>query len=498
MKIMRSKTYLFIVAALMSTSCADWLDVKPSDTVSEDKLFEVSAGYRVALNGVYKLASSPALYGKEMTWGLMSAFSRDYHFGYGYISSTHEYAYAANQYDYSDYSSIEIMDPIWKTAYKCIVNCNNLIGRIKKEDQKNFPMGSLEQNLIMGEAIAMRGMLHFDILRLYAPAPIKDDGKPYIPYYDQDGLSTGQTRLNVKQSLVKVVDDLNTARDLVAPFDTLDDSRKHMLTDDYRFATKQSTNLNVKDLFFASRGYRMNYTVITAMLARVYNYMGEHKLAYDEALKITDMIIKYNNSSYHPFTFTKLNQVDENRKTYNDLIFTLQDVRIYDNYLPYSQGSSSGGMCYFVLGSDVESLFTDPADYRFTKLTKPDKENKKVPLKHVKVEGSYDKTIEDMLPIIRLSEMYYIQAEYFASIGMFREAANAIDMVRIGRNCSSQSMAISDKASFEKELINEARREFISEGQTYYFYKKLGIKLKSSMKDEHFIFPIPLDEDIQN
>lgn len=495
---MKFKKYLFIIATLMSISCTDWLNVKPSETVSEDKLFEVSAGYRVALNGVYKLASSPSLYGKEMTWGLMSAFSRDYQFGYGYISSSHQYAYAANQYNYSDYSSIEIMDPIWKTAYKCIVNCNNLIGKVKKEDSKIFIMGDLEQNLIMGEAFAMRGMLHFDILRLYAPAPIKDDGKPYIPYYDQDGLSTGQTRLNVKQTLAKIVKDLNVARDLVAPFDTLDDNRKYMLTDEYRFATKQSPNLDIKDLFFAARGYRMNYTAITAMLARVYNYMGEHTLAYDEASKIINMVVRYNNNNYYPFTFTNLIKVDENRMTSNDLIFTLQDVRMYDNYLPYSQGTSSGDICYFVLDSDLESLFTDPADYRFTKLTKPDEENKKIPLKHVKLDGSYNKVIEDMLPMIRLSEMYYIQAEYFASIGKFKEAADAIDMVRIGRNCSSQALSINDKTSFDKELLNESKREFIGEGQTYYFYKKLGVKLKSSMKDEHFIFPRPIDEDVQN
>lgn len=494
MKTMRFKTYLFIIATIMSTSCADWLDVKPSDTVSEDKLFEVSAGYRVALNGVYKLASNPSIYGKELTWGLMSAFGRDYQFGYDYINPNHEYSYAANQYDYKDYSAIAIMEPIWKTSYKCIVNCNNLIGKVRKEDPKVFQMGSLEQNLIMGEAIAMRGMLHFDILRLYAPAPIKDDGKPYIPYYDQDGLSTGQAKLNVKQALAKIVTDLNTARDLVAPFDTLDNSRKYMLTDRYRFITDQSDNLEVKDLFFAARGYRMNYTAITAMLARVYNYMGEHKLAYDEASKITNMVVKYDDSSYFPFSFTSLIDVDENRKLYHDIIFTLQDVRLYDNYLTYSQG----GNCYFALSSDLESLFEDPADYRFTKLTKFDNDENRIPLKYIKYEGSYNEAIEDMLPIIRMSEMHYIQAEYFASLGMFREATNAIDVVRIGRNCSSQALSITDKSSFEKELINEARREFIGEGQTYYYYKKLGIKPKSSMKDEHFIFPRPIDEDVQN
>ena len=43
-----------------------------------------------------------------------------------------------------------------------------------------------------------------------------------------------------------------------------------------------------KDVFFAYRGYRMNYYAVTAMLARVYCRAGEFGNAYKEAKEVVD------------------------------------------------------------------------------------------------------------------------------------------------------------------------------------------------------------------
>ena len=45
---------LFIVGfiSLFMSSCNDWLDVRPSDEIKEEYLFETGNGYRTALNGM--------------------------------------------------------------------------------------------------------------------------------------------------------------------------------------------------------------------------------------------------------------------------------------------------------------------------------------------------------------------------------------------------------------------------------------------------------------
>lgn len=485
---------LFATIAVLLSSCSDWLDVQPSDTVSADKMFEVGTGYRIALNGVYKKASTGALYGKELVWGLLSACGGDYDQSYYGIGYYHPYAIIASDYDYTNADAIKVFDPIWENAYNCIANCNNLIGNIRNEDPSKFQKGEIEKNLIMGEAYALRAMLHFDILRMYAPA--KDDGKTYIPYYDQDGLSTGQPALKVDEVLSKVVDDLEMAQKMVIDLDVNDEAHRYLIYYGNRFEMKYHIDIPVaeRDPFFACRAYRMNYFAVTAILARVYNYMGDHTKAYEEAKKVLDY--NFDDAYGYPFIFTVLNAVDNNKKTREDIIFCLSDPKLYDAYHPYSY-YKGGAEAFLALNSTI--TFDDPGDYRKTKLIGTGDYSKSVSLKFVRPasETSDSKINADILPIVRLSEMYYIKAEYEASKGLYEDAAKSMDMVRMGRNCTAGRLSFNSQATFEAELLKEARREFVAEGQTYFYYKKLGVLPSRWMTEEHFVFPKPIAEDVQ-
>lgn len=485
---------MFAAIAVLLPSCSDWLDVQPSDTVSAGKMFEVGTGYRIALNGVYKKASARALYGRELVWGLLSACGADYDQSYYGVGYYHPYAIIASDYNYTNADAIEVFDLIWENAYNCIANCNNLIGNIRNQDPLKFEKGETEKNLIMGEAYALRAMLHFDILRMYAPA--KDNGKTYIPYYDQDGLSTGQPALKVDEVLLKVVADLKKAQEMVSELDVNDEAYRYQLYYGTRFEMKYSAYIPAveRDPFFACRAYRMNYFAVTAILARVYNYMGDHEKAYGEAKKVLDYT--YEDAYGYPFIFTVLNGVENNKKTREDIIFCLSDPQLYEHFHPYSY-YQGGSEAFLALNSAI--TFDDPGDYRKTKLIGVGDYSKSVSLKFVRPtsETADSKINADILPIVRLSEMYYIKAEYEASKGLYAEAAKSMDMVRMGRNCTAGRLSFNNQATFETELLKEARREFIGEGQTYFYYKKLGILPSLWMKEEHLIFPKPLAEDVQ-
>lgn len=488
------KIKIFLVSAFMllfSMSCTKWLDVTPKDTIAEEDLFKVGTGYRNALNGVYKQMSSSSLYGRELSWGMVDVLAQTYQ--RSYISQYNAYGMFANKYDYISPETKECIEGVWKKAYNSIANCNNILGRIEAEPNSKFVDGSLEKDLIQGETFALRAFLHFDILRLFAPAPISDDEGAYIPYYETYP-SFGEPNRPVKYVLEKVIEDLKRAQKLLAKFDTMDVVHKQWLEDDVRFQGKNYRNVQMpENVFFAYRGYRMNYLAITAILARVYNYAGEHDLAAIEATKITDFESAYDNGAL--FRYTEYSEIDGNRKLSDDLIFTLSDNKLYDNYKTYYPGVGDQNWRLF-FNDDYGGLFSDGGDGRLKLLDKIDynttSNKNRVPI----VNTDMSEIVADMLPIVRLSEMHLIIAEKYAADGDFSAAADAIDVVRAGRNCAKGSLKITDMKSFVSNLILEARREYFGEGQLFYYLKKYNTRPSGMSNVKSFVLPRPDSEEV--
>lgn len=479
MKILKFITAITLLTVL--SSCNDWLTISPKDQVSEEQLFETGAGYRNALNGIYQNMASGSMYGREMTWGALDVLAQYYDAS----ELDDPWRHMAKEFNYDAQDSETLIDNIWSKTFNSIANANNLLSRIDNEDPLKFAGEELEKNVIKGEALALRAFLHFDMVRLFAPS--KDDGRTYIPYFEKYP-STFEPRTTVNEVMEKVIRDLNAAKDLVAPYDTLD-SRIDRMGFMFRFNTKNGAErLGITDLFEAYRGFRMNYYAIQAVLARAYAYAGK----YQEAFDATQIVIDAKDSDPSKlFQFTPSSDLDEKPKLQDDLIFALSNEKLLDNYLEYYDG------VYVKLYLDIwdpDELFDDNADYRRKLITEVEYSYKSI--KYTQTATNDQQTNEVMIPMIRLSEMYYIRAEYYAHSNMFDKATNELDMARRGRNCSIGRLDINSETEFNTELINEAKREFIGEGQLWHYYKKLNIKPKSSMPDDAFILPLPESETI--
>ena len=259
MKVLKFITAITLLTVL--SSCNDWLTISPKDQVDEEQLFETGLGYRNALNGIYQNMASGSMYGREMTWGVLDVLAQYYDSG----ELDNPWKHMAEKFNYDVQDSETLIDNIWSRAFNSIANANNLLSRIDDEDPLKFAGEELEKNVIKGEALALRAFLHFDMVRLFAPS--KDDGRTYIPYFEKYP-STFEPRTTVNEVMEKVIRDLNAAKDLVAPYDTLD-SREDKLHSLYRFNTAIGMGvLGVTDLFEAYRGFRMNYYAIQDLLAR--------------------------------------------------------------------------------------------------------------------------------------------------------------------------------------------------------------------------------------
>ena len=466
-----------------SVGCADFLDVQPKDKQSEKQLFATRGGYYTAVNGIYNKMASAALYGKNLSYELVDVISKRYQ-----PLSVNTYLTALSTFAYTDNSVETELSNTWTAAYNTILNCNVVLENI---DKSEGVLSTVESRVLKGEMLAVRAFLHFDMLRLFAPAPIVDDNSLYIPYFEKFP-SYGENNLTVTEVLNRVTADLIKAKDLVASYDTLSNENFYRLTLDGGAFDVARANGLPEDVFYAYRRYRMNYPAITSLLARVYNYAGKHDEAFACANEVMELRDEYERML---FIFSTRENALTDRKMKQDLIFALSSPKLYENYLSYAtdHGSATGD-ARFVL-RDWNAAFDDPADYRKDVLTTPLSSSSSyyMPARNIQIASEEN----DLCPIIRYSELYYIVAEYYASKGNWREAVNQLDNVREGRNCTKGRLTnVNDYESFRTELLKEVKREYITEGQLFFYHKKLNVKCTNTMTTEDFVLPLPDSENI--
>ena len=459
------------------SSCSNWLDVQPKTTVEEEKVFSRELGFKEALTGVYIKMASTDLYARNLSYGFIDILGQRYQASDA-LTYQNELWYTFPSTKTESYTKT-----IWEKMYNIIANVNNLLYYCD-ENKQVFTTGHYYE-IIKGEALGLRAFLHFDLLRLWAPAPVTNPSGNYMPYFENYP-STYEPDKSVQEILSLVERDLLQAKNLVAPFDTLPD--KSMLVAEKRIKNNWVSS-SVTDLFFLYRGFRMNYYAVIAQLARVYNYMGEYEKAAHCAQEVLDAYAE--EYAAVCFQLSKKEEVQNNdRKRYKEVIFALSNELNLDNYEPYYTTSSDR-----LVLAGYPGIFDDEADVRKEYLTETSGADRICNKYILPTNNTLEYTqTEDLIPLIRVSEMYFIQAEYLYRKGETQAAIEQLDQVRVARDCTKGRLTVSSLDDFKKRLIDEARRVFMQEGQLYYYFKRLNIKPLESMPDDGFVFPLPDNE----
>ena len=478
---------LIALTGMLAVSCNAWLDVTPENAIADDDLFSTGFGYRNALNGIYTNLASDELYGKQLSWGFLSAISQQYNQKAGTISPMYA---DASELIYNTVDTEPVVTAIWEKGYKVIANLNKLIENIRPTDISLFEYGEEEKNLIYAEALSLRAMMHFDLLRLFAPAISKDDGKSYIPYVEVYPTLVPSYE-GSKEILSKAIRDLKAAKELLSKCDITDEHKIWMSTG-YRMLASSilSNDIASSDIFFAYRGYRMNYYAVAAILARVYYWGGEYELAYKEAKEVVEATYPNGNTSEPCFNFVSYSSLDTNLKDYNSIIMCFFNKTLQEDYIPYI---TKGNQTMFILDSDniFASEEEKKEDKRFSLQTGAFTSN----VYSLKYDIKLGQDGSDMIPGIRLSEMYYIMGEYFARKSEYSQAGKMLDEVRYARGILTTNLekSIGSLEGFHIELLKDMRKEFIGEGQLFFQYKRLD---KKPVDNAIFVFDKPDNEDI--
>ena len=489
------KTYknilLSILLLLSFSSCSDWFEVQPENEIAKEDLFATYDGYRTALNGIYRNLSDASLYGNNLSFGFISLLGQNYDVP-AYILP---YDVSGNimNYEYDNANLKSITQAIWEKAFNTVANCNVLIQNAESRGNDFFDEGENEKNVILGEAKGLRAFIHFDMLRLFAPAPVTGDDAAYLPYVSSY-LTSHPEHLPTSVVLDSIINDLQQAQRLLADNDTLKNV-KMMQSVNYRF--EGSSNGGG---FFAYRGTRMNYVAVTALLARVYQYKGDKATAYKYACEAYRF---YNEKRWYSFTsesnLSNTNIEYRRCKLYEDILLAFYNTNIYDIYENWVLTHFYWKTNHLPIKNRDNLFAEDASDFRYRYMLHS---SSGYSLKWVPVTDAsalwYISDQYPLLPAIRMSEVFYIMCEYLADNNL-TEAISLLNTLRKARGASQLGASLT-KDEFLASLYNDATREFIAEGQTFYLYKRLN---KDMYNGEYpinmsgkYVIPLPDSETI--
>ncbi|WP_297060164.1 RagB/SusD family nutrient uptake outer membrane protein [uncultured Duncaniella sp.] len=455
-----------VLTLLSATSCEDWFDVDPRTEIKESDLFKDESGFFDALTGVYSIMGRSSLYGDELTMGSIDAITQIYYIGY----NTAHPLYYMSTFEYENTRVRPAIDAMWSGMYEAVANVNNLLAHIAQADRNMFESNNYE--LIKGEALALRAYLHFDLLRLFGPSFRMDKDRKCIPYV------TTVSKQNTPYSSPKeVVDlclrDLQEAEKLLA-----DDPVKNIIQDE-------------ENIYRMNRRTRMNLYATQALMARIYHYAGDKT----NALRYAGTLIDNENLKL----ITSTMGVKNDRVISSELLFAL----FVDNLSDWADNHfrhSSYGYDYYQMQFYMDEFFDKNAgtgsDVRYDAQFDIDGSNMKLSKYLSKDADSYNAKFR--VPMLRLSEMYYIAAESTDDIDYASDLLNSVRRAR-----ALEPITYADFNAVESYLTREYRREFYGEGQLFFRYKWLDsdniadgylIKNVSSRKEKVYMLPLPDQE----
>lgn len=485
------KKYIIILSFLLSCiglySCTDWLDYKPNDKQSEEQQFSSKDGFYAAVNGVYNRMAGNSLYGKYLSYDMIDILGQYYAVEQKDEASYYAYLRALTEWDYSNETVISVLSSIWNEAYSTIMNINVVLKNIEEDALGDRILPEQEYRMLKGEMLAARGMIHFDMLRLFGPIYSKNPEGRGIPYNE----STDPQILSILPASTVLTEYI--IRDLVDAEALLLDSDP-VLTEGPR-AEYDYVNL---DNSMRYRQLRLNYYAAVLLTARAYLWAGDYGHALTEARKLTD---DPQVREFFPVVESGVllgNSSDPDRMFSSECLFGYYNKNrglIYD--YTFGGGNTNKALLMPRSGYVDAILFSGywVGDWRFqSQWTAGTTLEGNASFQMIKFKEINDSRRDEVInskdenqllqsqkfygtfcSLMKLSEAYYIAAECLGTTGSevydLPAAWEYLNQMFLDRGTYSWGTGNSETV-FQDYLTKEYIREFIGEGQKFFFFKR--------------------------
>lgn len=441
-------------------SCSEWLNVKPQTEIAKDDMFNNQNGFRDALIGAYIRLSSRELYGGEVSWGPLEFFAQNW-----------ECTAESNEERLSMFKHKETegqLGQIFNNQYKVIADLNSFLEII---DSKKSVFDHSYYELIKGEALAMRALCHLDILRLFGPMPNDVTNKEILPYVKTVS-RLSHDYYNYEDYTKLLLEDLDVAEALLAEVDPI-------------------IGKTEIDGFWAKRPIRLNYYAVKALKARYWLWVGNKEKAAECARKVINAELKDKK------LFRLGIKNDIKIKDYTLSCEHIFGIYVSDLYSRVDNAFMSNPKYYQNENKVTKELFDEGEknDIRlelWTTIT----HNSNPYFICNKFSQETEKTTDprfNLMPMIRLSEMYFILMEASSD---YTEVNKLYENFCEARKITAQN--ITEETQLKLILKNEYHKEFTAEGQTFYAYKRMGAKnilwYHDIMTATEYVIPLPKQE----
>jgi tetratricopeptide (TPR) repeat protein len=439
--------YIYALGVTLSLSaCNKQLDIKPADAVDQGLAVKTSKDVQGVLVGTYNRMAQNDLYGGRifLDADLLGAPTE--------IVWTGTFVGLTQMSTYTITKDNTFVESTWLEAYQAINQANTVLANLAKADDDD------EKARWEGEARFIRGLMYFDLARLYGKS--WNDGDPNtnlaVPIVSTPTTATNSEGASVARSTVKQVYD-QAISDL----------------------TTAKSKLPEDNDFYASK------YAASAILARLYLQKGD----YVNAAKEADAVIKSGDYELVP-DYTKefiLSSKPSHQENTTEDIFAIQVTQQQgvNNLNTFYASSGNGGRGDAKISDDFLAEFeADDVRGAFFTVTSVNRTKK--------FNNQYGN-----VHVTRLAEMYLIRAEANFRNGTSLGGTPLNDVNLIRNRAGAELLTAITLA----DILVERRHELAFEGG---FFLHDAKRLKQSITNDipynspKLIFPVPQREILAN
>lgn len=459
---------------LTFASCTDLLDVQPRASIDSVTALTTEDAVNAAVNGIYDRLQSTNLYGRDLV-AIPEALADN-------GRATNKSGRLNPEYQ----NQVNAHFIHWQTSYFAINQANLVLDALPKVEK----MTQANKDFVEAQALFIRGLLYFELMRAYAYEPtveIKEASKGGVPLLKTGVVDATQIKLEGRASI----------------------------NDVYEFIYSDFTNSIAK---FTSSGRTAtasfaNRTAAQAMFSRVALYRGDYtnaaKYATDALatgsvgrFQTRDTYVSAWRSANHPESIFEIQyQTNENIGVNTSLQTT------YTTLVASGNRTTTGGFGDLVPTKALLDAYESEkdadgkiiADVRRSLYELGTAGRGTAEIECTKFLGRSGQVNLDNIPVIRVSEMYLNRAEALARSGNAAGALTDLNVIRTRAGLPAATGLTG--AALINEILKQRRLELAFEGHRFFDMKRLGLDIVKAAPVQNLNFtdfrvlaPIPVRE----